>query len=170
MLCDGTTQSIESIQVGDWVWSRDSDTGEFGCREVVGLMVTPEQPVLSLEVSTSDGGSDIFGVTTEHPFRVVGEGWKAAGELVPGDEIFTSAGGWMRVRGSSWRVRCSDILIGYQSRSPARRARWGLSRCKRWARPRWSGSGLFGVTNNHLLDIRLHILPAQQTINRRQHK
>jgi len=109
LLCDGSTQYIERIQVGDWVWSRDADTGEFGCREVVALMVTPDQMVLSVEVLLSDGSSEIFGVTAEHPFHIVGEGWKPAGELRPGDEIFTSSGGWMRVTGSTWQAHTQTV-------------------------------------------------------------
>ena len=109
LLCDDTTQPIDEIEPGDTVWSRDPETGEFGCREVVALKITPEQRVLSVEVSTFEGGSEIFGVTAEHPFRVVGEGWKPAEELKPGDEIFTSAGGWMRVTGSTWQAHTQTV-------------------------------------------------------------
>lgn len=109
LLCDGATQPIDEIEPGDTVWSRDPETGEFGCREVVALKVTPEQRVLSVEVSTAQGGSEIFGVTAEHPFRVVGEGWKPAEKLKPGDEIFTSAGGWMRVTGSTWQAHTQTV-------------------------------------------------------------
>jgi len=109
LLYDGTTQPIDENEPGDTVWSRDPETGEFGCREVVALKITPEQRVLSVEVSTSEGGSEIFGVTAEHPFRVVGEGWKPAEELKPGDEIFTSAGGWMWVTGSTWQAYTQTV-------------------------------------------------------------
>ena len=36
-----------------------------------------------------------------HPFWVRGEGWNHANELEPGDELYTSTGGWVRVSGGT---------------------------------------------------------------------
>jgi hypothetical protein len=91
-------KAIEEIQVGDQVWSRNEETGERRLREVVDLFVTPDQETLELDLISSDGSTETLGVTTEHPFWVVGHGWTEAGELNPGDEIFTAKDGWLKVR------------------------------------------------------------------------
>ena len=95
-------QSIEDIRVGDWVLSRGEDTGELLLKRVTNTFVTPAQQVLELEVEDEDGNTETFGVTSEHPFWVKARGWVGAGKLLPGDEIFTSSGGWLRVAGSTW--------------------------------------------------------------------
>lgn len=109
LLCDGTTEDIEAIEIGDRVWSRDEETGEFGCRTVVGTKVTPDSRVLDLEVERAEGSTETFGVTDEHPFWVRDRGWVAAGDLEPGDEVFTSRGGWVRVSGASWRAERQTV-------------------------------------------------------------
>ncbi len=88
--------------MGDEVVSRDPKTGEQACQPVVGLKVTPDQKVESLNLVAPDGHTEAFGVTPTHPFWVIGHGWKPAGKLRPGDEVFTSSGGWVRVTGSTW--------------------------------------------------------------------
>jgi hypothetical protein len=64
--------------------------------------VRPDQPVLELEVEEEDGSTETFKVTGEHPFWVKARGWVEAADLKPGDEIFTSNGGWLRVASGTW--------------------------------------------------------------------
>jgi hypothetical protein len=109
MLCDGTTKPIDEIQKGDFVWSRDDKTGEMGCRQVVRLKITPAQRVLQLQTETPNGQTETFGVTEEHPFWIISHGWKSARELRPGDKIFTSTGGWVRVTGSTWQAERQTV-------------------------------------------------------------
>ena len=98
MLTSDGLRPIEEIEIGDLVMSRSDVTGEEQLREVVQTFVTPDQEVLEIELEAWDGQTETIGVTSEHPFWVVGLGWVKAGELVPGLHLFTERGGWLRVR------------------------------------------------------------------------
>jgi hypothetical protein len=41
-------------------------------------------------------------VTDNHPLFTRSRSWVEAGDLLPGDEIFTSRGGWVRVGNATW--------------------------------------------------------------------
>lgn len=102
-LCDGATQEIEEIRAGERVLARNAETGENVCREVTRRMVTPGARILELRVGSGGGATQTLGVTGDHPFWRRSDGWTDAARLEPGDEVYTSAGGWVRVAGSSWR-------------------------------------------------------------------
>ncbi|MCP3999024.1 MAG: hypothetical protein GY722_28770, partial [bacterium] len=89
---------IEEIEVGDLVWARSEATGEQALRRVVQLFVTPDQPVLKLEIEAPNGTSEVLGTTREHPFWVEELGWVPASRLRPGDRLVSNTGGWLRVR------------------------------------------------------------------------
>ena len=93
---------IEEVEVGDFVLSRDEETGEIDLREVVRVFVTPDTPILELELENEDGEIEEIGTTAEHPFWVKEKGWVFAGKLLAGNEIFTSNGGWLRVNAGTW--------------------------------------------------------------------
>ncbi|MBX7195152.1 MAG: HINT domain-containing protein [Sandaracinaceae bacterium] len=78
--------------------------------------------VVALEVGPESGPIETIEATREHPFWARSsvsamaassvrpgvaprDGWVPAGELRPGDEIFTSTGGWIRVHGNTWISR-----------------------------------------------------------------
>jgi hypothetical protein len=64
-------------------------------------------PVMELEV-IGGGATDVFVVTGEHPFwrrDHEGGGWVRAQDLLPGDEVFTSRGGWARIGAGTWLAR-----------------------------------------------------------------
>ncbi len=65
-----------------------------------GEMVALE--LVALEGAGLGGEIEWLDVTAEHPFWVRDEDWIEAGDLLPGDELFTSAGGWARVSGATW--------------------------------------------------------------------
>jgi len=71
-------------------------------KRVTRRFVTPDQPVIELSLEDEEGGIETIGVTAEHPFRVKARGWIGAGALLPGDEVFTSTGGRLKVTGSTW--------------------------------------------------------------------
>ncbi len=41
-------------------------------------------------------------ITSEHPFWGKDRAWVETAKLLPGDEVFTSAGGWVRVSNGTW--------------------------------------------------------------------
>ncbi|HWM87278.1 MAG TPA: polymorphic toxin-type HINT domain-containing protein [Kofleriaceae bacterium] len=100
--------AIEELEAGDLVWSRDDETGEEGYRPVVRTFVTPDQPLLALALEDDRGAGETIEVTPEHPFRVEGVGWVAAGELQPDDRIVGSSGR-LRVAGSSASARTETV-------------------------------------------------------------
>ena len=51
----------------------------------------------------------MLGVTGIHPFWVKNHGWTKAEDLLPGDEIFTSRGGWVKVGSASWTARTQTV-------------------------------------------------------------
>ncbi|MDL2275862.1 HINT domain-containing protein [Desulfosarcina sp. OttesenSCG-928-G10] len=93
---------IETLKKDDFVLSRDEVTGEITFKQIVQITITPDQPVLELSLETPDGDTETFGVTAGHPFWEKTRGWVGARELLPGDEVFTSTGGWLRVTGGTW--------------------------------------------------------------------
>ncbi|QDG49192.1 hypothetical protein FIV42_00090 [Persicimonas caeni] len=87
---------IEDVDVGDRVWARNPETGEEDWREVTAVFVTPDKPVMELELVDDANASELLHVTGEHPFWVAGRGFGEAARLEPGDEVYTSRGGWVR--------------------------------------------------------------------------
>ncbi len=83
---------IEDIQVGDLVASKDESSGETSWKPVVRLYRHHDQQILNLTLSNDEGEQETFGVTSEHPFWVVGEGWTKAGELEIGDQVTAISG------------------------------------------------------------------------------
>ncbi|MGN0495921.1 MAG: polymorphic toxin-type HINT domain-containing protein, partial [Lachnospiraceae bacterium] len=79
---------IEDIQVGDYVWSENTETGEKELKKVLSVSVT-ETTVL-VHVYTEDGTE--INTTENHPFFVEGKGWCAAAELEHGDVLHTQDG------------------------------------------------------------------------------
>lgn len=92
-------KSIEDVEVGDLVWSRDPETGELALRRVTKTFVTPDRPLLEVVVAAANGETEKLRPTSEHPFWVRDRGWVKAGELRPGDELPQLDGGWLRVAG-----------------------------------------------------------------------
>ncbi|MGN0496234.1 MAG: polymorphic toxin-type HINT domain-containing protein [Lachnospiraceae bacterium] len=79
---------IEDIQVGDYVWSENTETGEKELKKVLSVSVT-ETTVL-VHVYTEDGTE--INTTENHPFFVEGKGWCVASELEQGDVLHTQDG------------------------------------------------------------------------------
>jgi len=91
--------AIEALHTGDLVWSRDDETGEEGYRPIAQVFVTPDQPLVTVELEDADGAIEEIDVTAPHPFRVEGRGWVPAGELEPGDQVESADGGELEVAG-----------------------------------------------------------------------
>lgn len=78
---------IESIEVGDRVWSADLDTGEPRLNEVSELLRRQADGLIRI-----DTDRETFRVTAEHPVYVAGLGWAPASRLQPGDRLVTRTG------------------------------------------------------------------------------
>ena len=78
-------KSVEDVEVGDYVWSRNDsgDEEEAGFKRVDATWerVTP---IVVLTLATEDGQVVRFETSREHPFYVEGEGWTDVDALAPG--------------------------------------------------------------------------------------
>jgi len=83
---------IETIGVGDTVWSRDEETGETALRSVARVFVTPDAKLVEIAVQALTGAEETLSATREHPFWVKARGWVAAHALQPGDELASLSG------------------------------------------------------------------------------
>lgn len=102
VLTEEGVKPIEELQEGDLVWSRDPVTGETSLKPVVQTFVTPQAQVLKLELTAEDGTTSVLGVTAEHPFWAQGLGWVGAASLLPGQQVASAHGGWLRVGSTTW--------------------------------------------------------------------
>lgn len=101
---------IEEVEAGDVVLSRSDIDGTIDWRPVLRTKVTLDQRILEVQIVDADGVTELLGVTEEHPFWVRGERWVEARDLEPGDEVFSSAGGWMKVGGATWTSRREAVF------------------------------------------------------------
>ncbi len=106
--------AIESIEVGDLVWSRDEVTGEVTAEHVVHTFVTSDRQVLDLEIETDAGEHDVLRVTPQHPFWTLDGTWTVAGDLEVGDRLVSFGGDLARVtdlRPESTRVTVFNFEV-----------------------------------------------------------
>ena len=81
---DKGLQAIETFVGGELVLSRSDKTGVFAYSPVVATKVTPLQTIYEVVVQNAAGVIETYETTDEHPFWVVGEGWRKAALLESG--------------------------------------------------------------------------------------
>ncbi len=81
------SRSIEEVKVGDLVMSRDDATGAVVPKRVVRLFRNTSDHLRLVRVRAGSGAEQTIETTDDHPFFVVGHGWSAARDLVPGDRL-----------------------------------------------------------------------------------
>ena len=80
-------KKIETIKVGDKVWSKDVNTGKIELKKVVKLYKHKVNSIVHLKIN----GKEIR-TTINHPFYVAGQGWVQAGKLKKGNIVYTLDG------------------------------------------------------------------------------
>ena len=83
---------IEEIEVGDYVYSTDPETGESGYKEVVQTFENETEELVHVYVN----GDEIVS-TPNHPFYVPQKGWTRAVNLKAGDILVLSNGEYVVV-------------------------------------------------------------------------
>ncbi|EPX55090.1 hypothetical protein D187_009596 [Cystobacter fuscus DSM 2262] len=105
------SKAIEQIKPGDLVWSRSETTGVMDWKPVVRTFFTPEQRVLQVELTDEvSGQTSVLGVTGEHPFWVRDLGWVGAAMLMPGQQVASAHGGWLKVGTSTWAQARANVF------------------------------------------------------------
>ncbi len=79
---------IETVGVGDKVWSRDAITGAVALKPVTRRFETPNMPVLELQIA-SELSSETLTVTPGHPFWVDARGWVDSDALEAGAPLWS---------------------------------------------------------------------------------
>jgi RHS repeat-associated protein len=83
-------RSIEDIEVGDLVLAWDEKTGRVEVRPVTDLVRPEPKVVWRLEVRNAKDEVEIFHVTDDHPWFVIGRGWIETKDLRVGQKITTA--------------------------------------------------------------------------------
>lgn len=90
LMADGTTEPIEDVEIGDYVWATDPETGEAGPRQVVDTIVGDGVK----QIVEIDALGDTIIATGGHPFWVANDGaWIDAEDLDVGDRLLLADGG-----------------------------------------------------------------------------
>ncbi len=92
VLTDEGFAEIETLEIGDEVLSKDTETGEVSYKPIEALIINPESVVYELTFVDADGEIESLQVTDEHPFWVPGTGWVEALDLMSGMPLSLSDG------------------------------------------------------------------------------
>jgi len=84
--------AIDAIRPGTLVLSRDERTGATSLKRVVRTMVHRATELVYIRTA-----ADTVTATPNHPFRVAGKGWVAAGDLTRGDTLRLADGGYASI-------------------------------------------------------------------------
>ncbi|WP_207398094.1 choice-of-anchor D domain-containing protein [Bremerella alba] len=77
------SKNIENLKVGDVIWTRPEDDPSANIREsYIERVFELAGTILELRVN-----GHLIETTSEHPFYVVGDGWKPGHQLEPGDRL-----------------------------------------------------------------------------------
>ena len=103
-MADGTTKPIEQIKAGDFVKSRNPQTGVTEAKRVLQTTVRQTDQVLTLALTDpKTGRQEQITTTGEHPFFVDGKGFVKAGDLGIGTSIVTRAGPALTLNHLTWQ-------------------------------------------------------------------
>lgn len=83
---------IESLSVGDLVWSENPKTGECGWKAITQIFVKTTNILVTIKIDSQE-----IITTEEHPFWVVGKGWTKAAFLRQGDLLKLSNGDSLQI-------------------------------------------------------------------------
>jgi len=98
--------AIETVEVGDFVWASDPETGEVALKQVVQTFVNEASELIHVTVM----GEKIV-CTTEHPFYSPVKGWISASALCPGDVLLTANGDYVAVEKVQHEVLAYPVLV-----------------------------------------------------------
>jgi hypothetical protein len=97
VLTEDGYKNIEDVKLGEKLWAKNTDTGEQEWKPVTKIFVEPDRGIFEVKLVGTDGLEQKIQATDDHPFYVVGKGWKQTIELEAGDLIETDGHGSMKV-------------------------------------------------------------------------
>ncbi|ODB35615.1 hypothetical protein BB427_03165 [Pseudoalteromonas sp. BMB] len=90
-------KNIEDVQLGEKLWAKNTDTGEQDWKPVTRVFVEPDRGIYDIRLESESDFEQKIEATDDHPFYVIGSGWKQTIELNIGDLIETDGHGPMQV-------------------------------------------------------------------------
>ena len=98
--------AIEDIEIGDYVWASNPETGETSLKKVVQTFVNETDELVHL---TIDG--ERISCTKEHPFYSPVKGWTSACQLHAGDILVTVNGAYVVVEQIQHELLESPVTV-----------------------------------------------------------
>ena len=99
-------KNIEDIEAGDYVFSKNTETGETGYKLVEEVFQNETPEIIRLEIA-----GEVIETTANHPFWVSGYGFKNAGFLKTGDVIETIDGNLYPVLSAERFYPTEDVKV-----------------------------------------------------------
>lgn len=97
VLTESGYKNIEDVELGEKLWAKNTDTGEQEWKPVTKIFVEPDRGIFEIKLVGENSVEQKIEATDDHPFYVVGKGWKQTIELKVGDLIETDGHGSMKV-------------------------------------------------------------------------
>ncbi|MBE1286101.1 MAG: hypothetical protein GJ671_00040 [Alteromonadaceae bacterium] len=97
VLTEDGYKNIEDVKLGEKLWAKNTETGEQDWKPVTKVFIEPDRGIFEIKLVASDGFEQKIQATDDHPFYVIGKGWKQTIELKVGDKIETDGNGAMEV-------------------------------------------------------------------------
>ncbi|WP_172449332.1 polymorphic toxin-type HINT domain-containing protein [Bowmanella denitrificans] len=97
VLTEDGYKNIEDVKLGEKLWAKNTETGEQDWKPVTKVFIEPDRGIFEIKLVAGDGFEQKIQATDDHPFYVIGKGWKQTIELKVGDKIETDGNGAMEV-------------------------------------------------------------------------
>lgn len=115
VMTESGAQPIETVREGDRVLSRDELTGAVDLQTVTRTFVTPDMPLVDVQIAAADGGDDRVTATPGHLFWTADHGWTRAEKLTPGEQLLDADGAPLTVVATS-SLDHDDVVYNFEVR------------------------------------------------------
>ena len=107
------TKRIEQVKQGEYVLTRNEQTGQTETKRVVQTTIKQAKSVVTVTLAEAQSGKVVDSITAspEHPFFVEGKGFVPAGQLAIGNAIVTRAGPNLVVKAVQTQARAEGYEV-----------------------------------------------------------
>ena len=107
------TKRVEQVKQGEWVLSRNEQTGQTETKRVLQTTIKQAKSVITVTLADAQSGKVVESITAspEHPFFVEGKGFVPAGQLALGNAIVTRAGPNLLVKAVQTQSRAEGYEV-----------------------------------------------------------
>jgi len=83
---------INTLEVGDLVWSKDVEQGNVALKEILQVFRQTHDVTFTLTLSTPSGETEQIRASSNHPIFVLGQGWTDVDHIHLGDKLVSKDG------------------------------------------------------------------------------